>query len=282
MKNNTFLVFLAFLISFSVNAQTSHQAFTAAGGDASHSSGSIAFSIGQVFYTSSASSTGSTISQGVQQASRAITTLILDLNVLIDGYYINQSNPPLMVPARYTNLVEAGSSNPGLATDADLIQVELRKPSSLEVVSYTTNAMLNTNGTVQCNFPKSALVGSYYIVVKHRSCLPLWSSNPISFTNFSEYNFIQNVSNSYSDFNDLPILNEVAPGVFALNVGELNDDGFIDGIDYPIYENDIYLSSYTGLYLLNGDFNGDSYVDASDFSKFDYNSQLGLYYQRPY
>ena len=281
MINNTFY-FFAFLLSFSVNAQTSHQAFTAVGGDASHSSGSIAFSIGQVFYTTSSSSTGYTISQGVQQARKSITTLFLDLKVLIDGYYINQSNPPLMVPARYTNLVEAGSSSPGLSTDADMIQVELRKPSSLELVSYTTNAMLNTNGTVQCNFPKSALVGSYYIVVKHRSCLPLWSSNPISFTNFSEYNFIQNVANSYSNFDNLPVLNEVAPGVFALFVGELNDDGYIDGLDFPVYENDINLSSYTGLYLLNSDFNGDSYVDATDYANFDFNSQLGLYYQRPY
>ena len=282
MKNNTlFFLALAFLLSFSVSAQTSHQAFTAAGGDASHSSGSIAFSIGQVFYTSSVSSPGSTISQGVQQARRAITTLFLDLNVLIDGYYINQSNPPLMVPARYTNLVEAGSSSPGLSTDADMIQVELRKPSSLEVVSYTTNAMLNTNGTVTCNFPKSALVDSYYIVVKHRSCLPLWSSNPISFTNFSEYNFIQNVSNAYGIVSP-PILNQVAPGVFALFSGELNDDGYIDGMDYATFETDLYSSAYGGLFLLDGDFNGDSYVDASDFSKFDYNSQLGLYYQRPY
>ena len=280
MKNNT-LFFFAFMLSFSINAQTSHQAFTAVGGDASHSSGSIAFSIGQVFYTSSASSTGSTISQGVQQASRAITTLILDLNVLIDGYYINQSNPPLMVPARYTNLVEAGSSSPGLSTDADIIQVELRKPSSLEVVSYASNAMLNTNGTVRCNFPTSALVGSYYIVVKHRSCLPLWSANPISFTSTTEYNFIQNVSNAYGIVSP-PVFNQVAPGVFALFSGEVYDDGYIDGSDYASFETDLYLSAFGGLFLLDGDFNGDSYVDATDYSKYDYNSQLGLYYQRPY
>jgi len=280
MKTNI-LYLLSILLSFSVKAQTSHQTFNAAGGDASHSSGSIAFSIGQVFYTSSASSTGYTISQGVQQVSRAITTLFLDLNVLIDGYYINQSNPPLMVPARYTNLVEAGSSSPGLSTDADIIQVELRKPSSLEVVSYTTNAMLNTNGTVRCNFPTSALVGDYYIVVKHRSCLPLWSANPISFTIYSEYNFIQNVSNAYGIVSP-PVLNQVAPGVFALFSGELNDDGYIDGMDYVTFETDLYSSAYGDLFLLDGDFNGDSYVDATDYSKFDYNSQLGLYYQRPY
>ena len=280
MKTNI-LYLLALLLSFSVNAQTSHQAFTAAGGDASHSSGSIAFSIGQVFYTSSASSTGSTISQGVQQVRKSITTLFLDLNVLIDGYYINQSNPPLMVPARYTNLVEAGSSSPGLSTDADIIQVELRKPSSLEDVSYTTNAMLNTNGTVRCNFPTSALVGSYYIVLKHRSCLPLWSASPISFTNTTEYNFIQNVSNAYGIVSP-PVLNQVAPGVFALFSGELNDDGYIDGMDYVTFETDLYSSAYGDLFLLDGDFNGDSYVDATDYSKFDYNSQLGLFFQRPY
>ena len=278
---NTALLILTFLFSFSIKAQTSHQAFTAAGGDVSHSSGSIAFSIGQVFYTSSSSSTGSSISQGVQQARKSITTLFLDLKVLVDGYYINESNPPLMVPARYTNLVEAGSSNPGLPTDADLIQVELRNPSSLDVVSYTSTAMLNTNGTVRCNFPTSALVGDYYIVVKHRSCLPLWSSNPISFSNTTEYNFIQSISNSYSSA-EIPVLHQVAPGVFSLFVGELYSDGYIDGVDYTIYENDTYLSLYTGLYLLNGDFNGDSYVDAADYGKFDFNSQLGLFFQRPY
>ena len=278
---NTALLILSFLFSFSIKAQTSHQAFTAAGGDVSHSSGSIAFSIGQVFYTSSSSLTGSSISQGVQQARKSITTLFLDLKVLVDGYYINESNPPLMVPARYTNLVEAGSSNPGLPTDADFIQVELRKPSSLEVVSYTTNAMLNTNGTVSCNFPKSALVDTYYIVVKHRSCLPLWSANPVSFNIYSEYNFIQNVSNAYG-LASPPVLNQVAPGVFALFSGELNDDGYIDGSDYASFETDLYSSAYSNLFLLNADLNGDSYVDATDFSKFDYNNQLGLYYQRPY
>ena len=58
MNNIIILFLLAFLSTNSLIAQTSQQAFTAAGGDASHSSGSTAFSIGQVFYTSSSSSTG--------------------------------------------------------------------------------------------------------------------------------------------------------------------------------------------------------------------------------
>jgi hypothetical protein len=64
---------------------------------------------------------------------------------------------------------------------------------------------------------------------------------------------------------------------------EMNDDGFIDGIDYLPFVDDVNLSSYDGQYLLDGDFNGDAYVDAVDYgSVFDYNSNQGVYTQRPY
>ena len=67
MKNNTLLVFLAFLLSFSANAQTSHQVLSATGGDATGTGGSVAYSVGQIVYTTSTGSTGS-VAQGVEQA----------------------------------------------------------------------------------------------------------------------------------------------------------------------------------------------------------------------
>jgi hypothetical protein len=66
MKNNN-LFFLAFLLSFSVNAQTSHQVLSASGGDASGSGGSVAYSVGQIVYTTSTGTSGS-VAQGVEQA----------------------------------------------------------------------------------------------------------------------------------------------------------------------------------------------------------------------
>ena len=66
MKNNT-LFLLAFLLSFSVQAQTSHQVLSATGGDASGSGGSVAYSVGQIVYTTSTGTTGS-VAQGVEQA----------------------------------------------------------------------------------------------------------------------------------------------------------------------------------------------------------------------
>ena len=185
-----------------------------------------------------------------------------------------------MVPARYANLLESGSSNPGLATDADIVQVELRSPGSLEVASYTVNGMLKTNGMLQCSFPTGALIGSYYIVVKHRSCLPLWSSTPISITASTMYNFTDAATKAYSD-GDIPAMKEIAQGVYAIYMGELNDDGYIDASDFSIWWSDIALSN-DGEYLLDGDFNGDTFVDNNDYPIFDFNSAVGLYTQRPY
>ncbi len=66
MINNS-LFFLAFLLTFSLNAQTSHQVLSATGGDASGSGGSVAYSVGQIVYTTSTGTSGS-VAQGVEQA----------------------------------------------------------------------------------------------------------------------------------------------------------------------------------------------------------------------
>jgi hypothetical protein len=71
-------------------------------------------------------------------------------------------------------------------------------------------------------------------------------------------------------------------GLYASRLGELIEDGYLDGMDYAAFESDAYSSAYGNLYLLDGDLNGDSYVDASDYAVYDFNSQLGSYEQRPY
>ena len=68
MKNNTLFVFLAFSLSFSAIGQTaSHQVLSASGGDATGSGGSVAYSVGQIVYTTNTGATGS-VAQGVEQA----------------------------------------------------------------------------------------------------------------------------------------------------------------------------------------------------------------------
>ena len=50
-----------------MKAQTSHQVLSASGGDATGSGGSVAYSVGQIVYTTSTGTTGS-VAEGVEQA----------------------------------------------------------------------------------------------------------------------------------------------------------------------------------------------------------------------
>jgi hypothetical protein len=233
-------------------------------------------------YTSSGVYSGTTVNCVTQVLNLTITpsTSSLSLQVFLDGYYINSSNPSSMRPARYNNLVASGSANPGAITDVDIITVELRSPSNLNVVSYSVSPILQTNGSVQCVFPQGVIGASYYIVVKHRAAIPLWSANPVIMMASSAFSFANNAINAYSDGSITP-MHTLVPSLFGIWLGELNDDGFLDGVDYTVFETDAYLSQYAGLYLLDGDLNGDAYVDASDFSVFDFNARLGSYEQRP-
>jgi hypothetical protein len=147
---------------------------------------------------------------------------------------------------------------------------------------------LQTNGSVQCTFPVGALVGSYYIVVNHRSSIPVWSANPVNLSTTSTYNFKNNLSNVYSDAPEqgavaIPAVHNINTGLYGMWMGEMSDDGYIDATDYLTFVDHVNLSSYGNQYLLDGDFNGDAYVDAADYgSVFDYNSNQGVYTQRPY
>jgi hypothetical protein len=77
-------------------------------------------------------------------------------------------------------------------------------------------------------------------------------------------------------------MHTIVSGLYGIWLGELNEDGYLDAVDYSNLEIDIYASGYQGLYLLDGDLNGDTYVDASDFAVFDSNSNYGSMEQRPY
>ena len=209
-----------------------------------------------------------------------VTSSPLALQLFLDGYYIYGSNPSSMRAARYINLIESGSANPGANTDVDLITVELRSAANLNVVAYSVSSILQTNGSLQCTFPAGAFGNSYYIVVKHRSSIPLWSANPVTMSGSTTLIFSNNSANAFTDGSVAPMKTLVS-GLYGTRLGELNGDGYLDGVDYSTFESNVYSSAYGGLFLLDGDLNGDSYVDASDFAVFNFNSTLGSYEQRP-
>lgn len=85
MKHKTIQLSLL-LLSIGLTA-TGQQAITSSGGDSSSSSGSLAYSVGQVVYTTNSNNDG-TISKGVQQAFEIFTLSIEDnrLDIFLSVY----------------------------------------------------------------------------------------------------------------------------------------------------------------------------------------------------
>ena len=139
---------------------------------------------------------------------------------------------------------------------ADKMVVELRNTNSVLIKSY--NADLKINGIIDISL-EDQYSDSYYIVLKNRNHIETWSSLPISFVNnFIIYNFTTSASKAYGDNQK-----EVAPGIFAIFAGDVNQDGLVDGSDMSDSEvdNNNFISGY-----LPTDVNGDGLVDGSDMS----------------
>jgi hypothetical protein len=205
----------------------------------------------------------------------AATSATLNTKLFLQGYW-NGTN---MVAARYDNLVAAGSTTPGNATDVDSVTIELRNATTY-AVEFTAAGMLQTNGNLSVTFPSAALSNNYYLVLKHQSALQLWSASPVAISSTTAYDFSDNISKAYTDGSNPPMA-LLASGVYGLYTGDVNGDEYVDAADLNVFELDVENSSLLGLFNLPSDFNGDTYVDAADYSIFDYYSTLGLYSQHP-
>jgi hypothetical protein len=204
------------------------------------------------------------------------STATVNLVVFIQGYY----NGAGMAAARYDNLMGSGSATPGNATDVDFVTVELHDALTPSTVVYTADGMLQTDGTLSVSYPGAAVGNSYYIALKHLNSVQLWSASPVTITSTTSYDFSTALTQAYTDGSTDPMA-LLAAGVYGMYSGDINQDEYIDGSDYSVYEIDVDNSTNLGLFSLPSDLNGDTYVDGSDFPLFDINSSNSLYSQHP-
>ncbi len=109
--------------------------------------------------------------------------------------------------------------------------------------------------------------GRYYIVVKHFQSIETWSraggdslvANGVT----QYYDFTTSASQAYG--NNL----KYKGGKYCIISGDTYQDGFIDGSDLLIIDNDVY-NFATGRFLIS-DVNGDGYTDAADMQIADNN-----------
>jgi hypothetical protein len=98
MKNKKTKLSALLLLGIGFNQVYAQQATTASGGDASGSGGSVAYSIGQIVYTTNTSSSGS-VAQGVQQPYEiSIITGLLETDIKLNlSAYPNPTTNYLML-----------------------------------------------------------------------------------------------------------------------------------------------------------------------------------------
>ncbi|MCX6294107.1 MAG: hypothetical protein NT127_07420, partial [Sphingobacteriales bacterium] len=193
----------------------------------------------------------------------------LDVKVFIEGLYLGQN---IMQP--YLFNVELSDS----ANACDSIDICLWNENHLnnETPDFCKKAMLKTNGMAHIVLP-SDLIGEYYIALKHRNSIEIWSALPVSFPTSDMYDFTM-LSNAFS--NGLNSAQKNMPdGNYAMYSGDVNQDGTIDIFDQQNLENAVLLFDFG--YLLN-DCNADGVEDLFDMQIIENNTRLFLYYARPY
>jgi hypothetical protein len=187
----------------------------------------------------------------------------LNITMFIQGYYAgnNTMTTVLSNQAQGTN-----------TTNVDTVLVQLINPTSLQVVA-SAQGVLQNNGTAACTFSTSQS-GSYYIAVKHRNSIETWSNTPITIGASTSYNFTTSANKAYGDN-----MIEMEPGVWAFYSGDINQDGFIEGSDFPLLnnDNDAFAEGY-----LSTDINGDGFVEGSDYPILNNNSDNFIESIHPY
>ena len=163
----------------------------------------------------------------------------------------------------------------------DWVFVELRTGTAENTTIGQRAAFLNENGYLvdidgvsQVSFfvPSTA---QYYVVIRHRNHLDIMSSSPVD-VNFTSslFDFTSIGTNAYGT----NAMKEVDTGIFAMYVGDGNNDGIINGTDFNVYS-PLFRSGGAG--YLGVDWNLDGIINGSDFNKFNPNFRTGQQSQVP-
>ncbi|CAN5469769.1 hypothetical protein BH11BAC2_BH11BAC2_14240 [soil metagenome] len=194
------------------------------------------------------------------------TNITLNITVYIEGFY---SGSGLMAPV----LLNEGVSG-ATVSKTDTISVELHATNSPYSVISASKVVLSTNGSAAINLTSTLNGLSYYIAIKHRNGMQIWSSIPILFSNLTTYNF--STANSQSYGNSMKLIDT---GIWAMYSGDISiQDEFIDVLDQSSIDNDAGSFAF-GYY--STDVNGDGFVDVLDQALVDNNASLFLFSVHP-
>jgi len=154
----------------------------------------------------------------------------MKVKVFIEGFYNNGQ----LVPCY---------KNSGLTTDdtiCDMVDVLLFSELGLVTPVVSLSGMLKTNGEVELSVPEGLFGNEFWLSVKHRNSIQVFSKLPVLITENTEYDFTT-TDQAFSKVNEPYPMAEVEAGVFAMYSGDVNQDGVIDSEDYSLIENSMLI-----------------------------------------
>ncbi len=196
-------------------------------------------------------------------ANSAACATTYQVTAFVQGYYD--------VPASAMTTVMANQmvSN-ATGTQADTLLIQFRSIADPSVILYSEKAVAGINGLTSCTIPMSLTGQNCWIVVNHRNSIQTWSNAAVMVTANGSFNFSTSASQAFGD-NQI----EVAPGVYAIYSGDVNQDGFIGGDDVGVVDNDNLVGLFLDYYVT--DLNGDGFVGGDDVGLVDNNNLAGVF-----
>ena len=143
----------------------------------------------------------------------------------------------------------------------DTVDVHLRESTSPYLDVGVKGETPDDNFTFRYTFESAALSDSYYLQVRHRNSIQIWSANPVSFDFLSgnlRYDFTLSADSAFGS-NQVEVDN--SPLRFAMYGGDVDQNDIVDGTDTQLIDNDA--SGFVSGYVAT-DVNGDNFVDGTD------------------
>ncbi len=195
------------------------------------------------------------------------------ITMLLQGLFNTNNNIMNEVKEGYSELPAWG------AGIADKINIELHQESApFDLVLALNNQDLHTNGLVSFTVT-AAYSGNYYLKITNRNHMLTWSAIPLSFEGETiNYNFTTSAIQAYQYAGGIEPQIQVAPGIYAFYLGDLDQGGWIDSDDFNLFEPAL-TEGIVG--FVAADFNGGGWVDSDDFNLFETRLTAGTYAQFP-
>jgi len=147
---------------------------------------------------------------------------------------------------------------------ADFVNVCLRDSFPPYSIVDSSNSFLQSMGSGSFSFTKVSNATDYYLVLRHRNSVETWSGSPVRFSaDVLNYDFTTTASQAYGN-------NLILKGTkYCIYSGDVDQNGFIDGADLSIVDNDA--ANFVVGYVPS-DVTGNNIVDGLDLLIVDNNS----------